>query len=358
MNNGTDDYVDGHHVYGHPVDGRHVYGHYVPCSHLAILVTFAEQSGVEMKPVLQKLGLRLDRINTPGAKMAATEYTQVLLNVDAMTSDEGFWFRFGQKLDFPAFEVLGQVMLCCDTLHQAMHLLAKYYQLLSCGSELRCVDQENSLCLHIFRQGEIESRANIIRSELLVSVIFKGILESLADQGEKLRFEFNYRKPAHVAMYHKYLNQNCLFSAPQSKVIIPDEYLQRPGLHPNPVMLQILVRQCDQHLEQLQNHQSISAQARTVIAAIPGHYPTAEQVAEKTGLSPRTLSRRLKKQGTSFQRLLIEVKTQQAVNYLQTTELSIEEVATLMGYSDSANFRRAFVNWTGVLPSQYRSSSG
>jgi len=331
-----------------------VYGHYVPCCHLAILLAFAGQSGIAVQPLLKRQALNLETINTPGARMPAHQYAEIMRDIDAMTDEEGFWFRFGQQLDFPAFEVLGQVMLCCDSLHQAMYLLAKYYPLLSCGSDLRCVEQDNALSLYIYRQGEVESRGRIIRSELLVSVIFKGILESLADGGDNIRFEFDYRKPSHSAIYHHYLNRNCLFSAPQSRIVIPAEYLQAPGLRPNTVMRQILVKQCDQLLEPLQQYQSLSTQVRTIIAAIPDHYPTAEQVADKTGLSSRTLSRRLKKQGTSFQHLINEVKTQRASNYLQSTKMSIEEVATHMGFSDSANFRRAFVSWTGMLPSQFR----
>jgi len=338
--------------------GEEVYGHLVPCSHLAILVTFAEQSGIEMKPLLRRRELSLETINTPGARMAAAQYAQLLLDLDEVTSEDDFWFRFGRQLDFPAFEVLGQLMLCCDSVHQAMHLLAKYYQLISCGSELKCVDQDGALCLYIFRQGNIDSRASLVRSELLVSVIFRGLLESLADRGEKIRFEFDYQKPAYVSIYYKYLNRNCLFSAPQSKVLVPAEYLQLPGMHPNPVMLQILLKQCDQLLAQVQGHQSVCAQVRTLIAAIPGHYPTAEHTAQKIGLSSRTLSRRLKKQGTSFQSLVNEVKTQRAVRFLQTPGIPIEEVATLMGFSDSANFRRAFVSWTGMLPSEYRRIKG
>jgi len=335
-----------------------IYGHFVPCSHLAILVTFAEQCGIEMAPLLRKHGLSVESVSTPGARIAAAQYAQLLLDVDSLTDDAGFWFRFGQQLDFTAYDVLGQVMLSCDTLRQAMHLLAKYYQLISCGSELVCVETDGSLSIHIYRQGDIEARASFIRSELLVSVIFNGILVALPDRGEKLRFEFDYRQPEYASLYYQYLNRNCVFSAPQSKIILPAEYLACPGLYPNPVMLKILVKQCDQLLDQLLGHRSISAQVRTQIAAIPGHYPTAISVAQKIGLSPRTLSRRLKAQGTTFQLLMNEVKTQRAVNYLQTTDLSIEEVATMVGFSDAANFRRAFVSWTGMLPSVYRSAQG
>jgi AraC-like DNA-binding protein len=331
-----------------------LYGHYIPCSHLAMLVTFAELSGIAMQPLLKKQALNLEIINTPGARIPAPQYAQVMLDIDGQTNEDDFWFRFGKQLDFPAFEVLGQVMLCCDSLHQAMHLLAKYYPLLSCGSELRCVDEENALYLYIYRQGGVESRASLIRSELLLSVIFKCILESLIDGGGNISFEFDYRKPAYSNLYSQYLNNNCTFSAPQSRLVIPSEYLQSTGLRPNAVMLQILLKQCDQLLEPLQNKQSICAQVRTAIAAIPGSYPTAKDVAKKTGLSTRTLSRRLKEQGTSFQRLMNEVKTQRASNYLKTTQMSIEEIATQLGFSDSANFRSAFVSWTGILPSEYR----
>lgn len=331
-----------------------IYGHYVPCSHAAILVMFAESCGIDMKPVLQNHGLSIESISTPGARMAATQYSQLLLEVDALGGEDGFWFRFGLQLDFPAYDVLGQLILSCDTVRQAIQLLAKYYQLLSCGSELVCIDEGGSLCVKIYRQGDAGARVNIIRSELLVSVIFNGILVALADRGEKLRFEFDYRKPAHASLYSKYLNRHCVFAAEQSKVIIPAEYLQRPCPHPNPALLKILITQCDQLLAQLQGHQSITAQVRTVIAAIPGHYPVADTVAQKIGVSSRTLNRRLKDQGTTFQRLVNEVKAQRAVNYLQCTEKSIEEVATLLGFSDSANFRRAFVSWMGILPSQYR----
>jgi hypothetical protein len=73
-----------------------VYDHYVPCSHLAILVTFAEHSGITMQPLLKKQGLNLATINTPGARIPASQYAQVLLDIDAMTDEHSFWFRFGQ----------------------------------------------------------------------------------------------------------------------------------------------------------------------------------------------------------------------------------------------------------------------
>lgn len=50
------------------VTADQVYGHYVSCSRLNILVRFAEQSGLAMKPLLRRQELSLERIVTPGAQ--------------------------------------------------------------------------------------------------------------------------------------------------------------------------------------------------------------------------------------------------------------------------------------------------
>ena len=179
----------------------------------------------------------------------------------------------------------------------------------------------------------------------------------LPDQGENLRFEFDYKKPNYHGYYQQYLNKNCVFSVKQSRILIPADYLNRVSPHANPVMLEILTKQLDQLLTDIQGPKLIAAQVRTLIAAIPGCYPKVESVAQQIGISPRTLSRRLNNNNTTFQSLVNDVKSQRASHYLKTTILSIEEVATLIGFNDSANFRRAFTVWTGMTPSQFRKNS-
>jgi AraC-like DNA-binding protein len=58
--------------------------------------------------------------------------------------------------------------------------------------------------------------------------------------------------------------------------------------------------------------------------------------------------------GTSYQRILDEVRKEMAIEYLRNSNLPIEEIAALVGYSDPSNFRKAFRRWTGRAPSYYR----
>jgi AraC-like DNA-binding protein len=74
-------------------------------------------------------------------------------------------------------------------------------------------------------------------------------------------------------------------------------------------------------------------------------------------VSPRTLERRLELEGTTFTRLLEEVREGLALRYVGGQDLPLCEVAMLLGFSQTTAFHRAFRRWTGQTPLQYRRSS-
>ncbi len=77
-------------------------------------------------------------------------------------------------------------------------------------------------------------------------------------------------------------------------------------------------------------------------------------VANALWMTERTLRRRLKEQGINFQKLVNQVRYQQATSLLRTTETSIADIADRLGYSDTASFRHAFKRWSGLAPTEFR----
>jgi len=75
-------------------------------------------------------------------------------------------------------------------------------------------------------------------------------------------------------------------------------------------------------------------------------------------VSPRTLIRRLKKRGTSFQPTSDRLYAQTAADYLNRNDISVNGVAQLLGYKDLANFRRSFKRWFRMTPASYREQHG
>lgn len=85
-----------------------------------------------------------------------------------------------------------------------------------------------------------------------------------------------------------------------------------------------------------------------------GGYPDVRLAADLAGLSARTFMRRLAEEGTSYERLVEQARFEAAVDLLRGDELKLIDIAYELGYTDPANFSRAFRRWAGMPPSEYR----
>jgi AraC-like DNA-binding protein len=111
---------------------------------------------------------------------------------------------------------------------------------------------------------------------------------------------------------------------------------------------------CEQLLGEVNRAGGIAADIRRILIEQPGRYPSIEAIAEKIGMHPRALRRKLEIEETSYRDLLAEVRMRLAIEYLRKTEMTNEEIASRLGYSDASNFRHAFTRWTGKSPSEFR----
>ena len=90
------------------------------------------------------------------------------------------------------------------------------------------------------------------------------------------------------------------------------------------------------------------------ISSLDGQRPEIQDLARELHLSTRTLQRRLTEQGITFQRLLDEARRELAHHYLLHSSRELNETAYLLGYEDANSFFRAFHNWEGTSPGQWR----
>jgi AraC-like DNA-binding protein len=87
---------------------------------------------------------------------------------------------------------------------------------------------------------------------------------------------------------------------------------------------------------------------------LPYERPTIERLAPKMGVSVRTLQRRLRNVGVTFEKMIDEIRCDHALNLLENESMPLTEVAFVLGYSDIAHFTRAFKRWVGLTPTGFR----
>ncbi|MBB3047402.1 AraC-like DNA-binding protein [Litorivivens lipolytica] len=84
--------------------------------------------------------------------------------------------------------------------------------------------------------------------------------------------------------------------------------------------------------------------------------PAFDELARQLNMSERTLRRRLDREGTSYQRIKDQLRREEAIAFLRNPELTVSDVAELLGFSDPSAFHRSFKRWTGRSPGDYRLS--
>ena len=85
--------------------------------------------------------------------------------------------------------------------------------------------------------------------------------------------------------------------------------------------------------------------------------PSADEVAHVLHMSVSTLRRRLLEEETSYQKIKDDCRKEGAINYMNSPQLSINDVASLMGFDEPSAFFRSFKKWTQMTPGEYRKSA-
>jgi AraC-like DNA-binding protein len=95
-------------------------------------------------------------------------------------------------------------------------------------------------------------------------------------------------------------------------------------------------------------------QVKNVLGSFRERPPDLEKVASALQTSTRSLRRALHDVGTSYQELLDELRRTRAEEWVRTTDLTFEQMAERLGFSNVRSFRRAFKRWTGRTPGEFR----
>jgi AraC-like DNA-binding protein len=113
-------------------------------------------------------------------------------------------------------------------------------------------------------------------------------------------------------------------------------------------------------LQYLSRIEAVNIPARVrvaIMARLRRGQPSMEQVAASLSMGPRTLQRKLRDSGTTFEKILDDMRRDLALGYMRGRRHSIGEIMHLLGFASASSFTRAFRRWTGTAPSDWRDSA-
>jgi AraC-like DNA-binding protein len=166
-----------------------------------------------------------------------------------------------------------------------------------------------------------------------------------------------YAPPEDASNYPDIFGCPVLFGQPENKLLFDATWLDGTPKLGNEITYSAVIALCDDLMEDLNLRIGLVGKVRQVLLVNLMQPTSFSDVAGYLNMSTRTLRRKLQEESTSFRRLVDELRMDLAIKYLRDTDLTVEDVAATLGFSDAANFRHAFRRWTKAAPHQFRGIS-
>jgi AraC-like DNA-binding protein len=271
-----------------------------------------------------------------------------------VSGDPGIGLALGSEAQFERNDPAAIAALCSESFRDALGRMARYKQL-TCPEEIRVSGREQETAVEfawlLARQAE---------PAVLVDLCFAWIL-AIGRRGtgapiSPLRLTLT-RPPAHRKVLEAHFGCRVRFEADRNALVFRTSDLERPFVTHNAELLGMIAPQLDAELGARESRQTLGERVKgTVKRGLAGQRPSIRFVAQRLGLSARTLQRRLTEDGVTFQELVEEARRELARHYLGQSSLELNETAYLLGYKDGNSFFRAFHQWEGTSPGEWRNS--
>lgn len=219
--------------------------------------------------------------------------------------------------------------------------------------------QEGDGILSVVTEWPYETEAE---PPLSVDASFAMLLE-LGRRGTAQRISpvaVEYARPGHpTAMHDQFFDCPIRFGAERDRLVLKSADLDLPFVGYNPEMLSILTPALTAALVDIEMHASLTEHIKGIFKRrLASGRPDIADVAKELGLSERTLQRRISDEGTTFRALLDDARQELGKALLMDMEVTVEEVAFLLGFDDASSFYRSFKSWEKMSPSRWRRSHG
>ncbi|MEZ8098967.1 AraC family transcriptional regulator [Vibrio bivalvicida] len=332
-----------------PIDYRHQLG----VMDIALLLEAFESFGFKPGPILEEFGLGHLDWQSEKARMTYADKLMLFRHVNQQFKDVGVGLLVGERAKLSHFGILGYAILSSRTVEQAIKTGFKYLNLNGPVFSVQVIKEGDTASVVLENVLDIGELLPFC-SEFFFSALV-ALFEELSGKPLKVNsLNLTYPTPTYSHKYHERFACTAQFEAPCLTLSFSSSLLALPVKTHNADMLSHYLTTCQSVVEALQSPYLLTNQIKTILYQSAGVFPSIEELAVQFGYSSRTLRRRLNESQTSYQSLVSEVRSDIAKEFLLSTELTIEEIAFRLGYSDTANFRRGFKCWTGMTPLQFR----
>jgi AraC-like DNA-binding protein len=318
----------------------------VPAVYSRFLCHFLQKKGVSIDAIMA--GVRIDQaiLDDPEAYLSMRQSLPLLKHAMELAPDPLTAFEFGRELDLSKHGSLGFCMTRQINFRELVNMNVQYLRVRLPLMDLEVRESRAGMTILVKDVWPMDEVRNFVAQIYMGNIASLGALVS-----RHMTLEFDFPAPAHPAMFEKLCGCPTSFSRGANRAFIP---LSQSGHVKASERADFIASSTARQDIDLDDDRELVVQIRHMIARDPGRRSSLENIANRLGLSPRSLRRQLQNAGFSFSDIRNEVRLEFAQRYLTGTRMPMEKIASRLGYSDQASFSKAFRSWTGIPPGQVR----
>jgi AraC-like DNA-binding protein len=270
----------------------------------------------------------------------------------ALRLDDELFGQDSRRMKAGTFAMICNSVLTCDSLRQALERVLRFLRLVldDISGSLKVGNHESGL--QLIERAELP---HVFGQECLLMLIHGLACWLVGRRIPITRAEFAYPEPPHSVEYRSMYSTVLTFQAPHTTIFFDSKYLTQRIVQNRRSLKDFLRTAPESILVKYENAVSLSARVRrSLLTSLGNKTIEFDSLAAAMNMTPATLRRRLHDEGTSYQAIKDRLRRDLAISYLSDFKRSTTEIGLELGYSERSAFHRAFRNWTGVAPGEFR----
>ena len=323
-----------------------------PIAFVQAIVLAYERRGMSPANALAQAQIATAALRTPASRITAWQMERISGLAMQELDDEALGW-FSRRLPWGSYGMLARASLSAPSLGVALKRWCRHHGLITGDISLSLSVAGDTATLSITEQQGLGA----LREFCLVSVLrnILGVACWLIDSRiPLLGAQLPFPAPPHRDVYAVLFSGPTAFDSAPASICFDARYLCLPLRRDERALQQMLERALPLTVLPYRRDRLLVQRVRQALTAHPAQTHSAEALGALLHVSPRTLHRQLKEEGASLQALKDEVRRARALELLLRTSRPIKQVAEAAGFRNEKSFMRAFKNWTGQSPAQFR----
>lgn len=307
--------------------------------------------GYDVDALIAPFGINRSILEDKDACIASEVCEAVLAVVIAERKVSNLPLKIAMNMAKGSQPLLDYLVASSETVGDGVEKLTRFIDLLSPQTSLEIRHRDHSVDI------VVAAPLDAFRAELTVAISILRLRNETEGRLGHVQVFFR-QMPDDTAEYERALHCQVMTQASWNGWSLSREAWSLPLVHSDPALRAWLEKKAEEILANQREQRGLAQQVcKTLASAMPGGELGIQSVARRLAMTPRTLQRRLSEQGTTYDTLRELTRKQAAEIFLDNPQLSISEVAYLVGFSEPGAFHRAFKRWHNRTPQSFRQRS-